>query len=444
MVKLKQEFLDRMKKQLKDGYDGFIKSYDKESVRGVRINTKKVSVEDFLKITPFNCESINYCDNGFIVDSEEKWGKHPYHHAGLIYFQEPSSMIPVCSVEINEDDYVIDLCAAPGGKSGQIACELGDNGLLISNEIVTSRSKILFSNIERQGFKNVVVTNNTPTQLADKFGACFDKVFVDAPCSGEGMFRKDNNAINEWTEQATFSNANRQLLILEDAKKLVKRGGKLIYSTCTFSSVEDEGVVKEFLKENNNFKLISLSEKVLPFVVCEDENKLTGKFYPHLAKGEGQFVAVFEKFDGDEEQLKTLRIQKLYKSEEILFNEFVKQNLNVNLIAYSLNDSLYILPKVCPDLRGLNIISAGVKAGEVIKNRFAPFHSLFNAYGDVFKRKLNLSLNDKRVGQYLKGEEIECDLDNKYAVIQVDGFNLGGVKVSEGRAKNLYPKGLRD
>ena len=444
MVKLKQEFLNRMQKQLKSEFNDFLASYEKECVRGVRVNTKKISVQDFLNITPFKLSKIDYADNGFILSGDGKWGSHPYHHAGLIYFQEPSSMVPVESVEIEKDDLVIDLCAAPGGKSGQIACKLGEDGLLISNEVVPQRSKILFSNIERQGFKNVVVTNCSVEKLAEKFAYCFDKVFVDAPCSGEGMFRKDENAINEWNEMSNSSNAARQKLILESAKKLVNVGGKLIYSTCTFSSVEDEEVVYDFLKQNENFVLVKFLDKLDGVLVSEDEKKMTGKFYPHKASGEGQFVAVFEKVSGESNALPLYRRQKLFKSEETLFNEFKKENLLEDLSVTSVNGSLYVLPKICPDLRGLNVLSVGVKAGEIIKNRFQPFHSLFNAYGNSFKRKLKLTIDDNRLFDYLKGEEIACELENKYAVVCVSDFPLGGIKVSDNRGKNLYPKGLRN
>ena len=298
---LPNEFTSKMKELLGDGYEEFIRSFDESPVRSFRINTKKISESEFEKINPFGGEKISYAEGAYYFNYDGI-GNHPYHHAGMVYIQDPAAMSPVASVNIEPDWKILDLCAAPGGKSTQAAAKL-DGGLLVSNEIIPSRCKILTGNIERLGIKNAVTTCADVKRLSGLFGEEFDLVIVDAPCSGEGMFRKDETAINEWSLQNVKLCAERQDEILSYAKDFVNEGGYLLYSTCTYSPEENEMCIDRFLSENKNFELIEVNESVkkatadgIFFDGCKTENiSFCRRFYPHISKGEGQFIALLKK-----------------------------------------------------------------------------------------------------------------------------------------------------
>ena len=234
-------FFDRMKDILGDEFDDFKESLNQPIQKSVYVNQNKIATEDFKKIVDFSLEQIPYEKNGFYVDNEKR-GRHPLHHAGAFYMQEPSAMFTVNAIELNGDERVLDMCSAPGGKSIQIANRI-PNGVLVSNEIVKSRAEILFSNIERMGLKNVIISNDSPANIAKAYGNTFDVVLVDAPCSGEGMFRRGEDVVKEWYPEINEKCACRQLEILNEADKTLKQGGKLIYSTCTYSVLENEDVI---------------------------------------------------------------------------------------------------------------------------------------------------------------------------------------------------------
>ena len=452
MIKLPEEFLGRMKKILGNDYDKFIFSYSQPAQRGVRINTEKISVAEFSKITPFGFEDTQFSDNCKYFLSDDRFGKHPYSHAGLFYMQEPSAMLPVSCIDKDISNWkCLDLCAAPGGKSGQLANLISD-GLLISNEVVSSRAKILFSNLERQGFKNTIVTSDTPQKFADVLPSFFNLVLVDAPCSGEGMFRKDSTAISEWSTANVKACSVRQLEILASAKKCVAPNGILIYSTCTFSIDENENVVNNFLKENTNFKLIKVSDKVKKIttdgIVIENNNELKKcrRAYPHITRGEGQFIAVFQKNDEDTPNAsKNKSLAKLNTKEEKLVSDFLTKYTSIkNLELRVANGNIYAIPENTPELRNIKIVNCGVKIGSISKNRFEPYHSLFMAFGNYFKNKFNLNNDSVDVEKYLKGETLYGDsVPNGWGIITVDAFQLGGYKAVDGQLKNHYPKGLR-
>ena len=299
MKNLPEKFKERMKTLLKDEYDDFITAVNGEPVKGFRVNTDKISLEDFDKINIFGNEKIPYVKNGFYLDYD-KAGNHPYHHAGMIYIQEPGAMAPAECVEIEEDWKVLDMCASPGGKSTQIKNKLGEKGLLVSNEIIPSRCKILTGNIERLGLENCVTTCMDTSRLAKTFPETFDFIMVDAPCSGEGMFRKDDVAIEEWSEENVKMCADRQAEILENAVKCLKDGGYIVYATCTFSLEENEMTVCNFLENHPEFELLPVNEDVKNYTsdgffydgcTCKNIN-FTRRFYPHKSKGEGQFMAL--------------------------------------------------------------------------------------------------------------------------------------------------------
>lgn len=451
MKQLPCEFENRMKTLLGDEFEDFKKSFDEPPVRAFRVNTDKISLEYFERINPFPCEKIPYVHNGFYFDYEGI-GNHPYHHAGMIYVQEPAAMVPVESIEIGKNWKILDMCAAPGGKSSQIKNKLGENGILVSNEIVPSRCKILTGNIERMGFKNVVTTCMHPQKLVKTFPEkYFNMIMVDAPCSGEGMFRKEDIAIDEWSPENVKMCAERQAEILDCAAKLVKVGGYIVYSTCTYSLEENEMTVDAFLERHPDFELVPVTEKVrentadgIHFDGCKCENiHYTRRCYPNKTKGEGQFVAVlhFAESDIDIEHFSVpFGKEKLDKTLVEFLDATLVTYKKENVQMYNGNP-VYFTPEF-PVPKGV-AFACGVTIGEIRKNYVVPHHQFFMALGTDFKRKINLSADSEEIKKYLHGEEFDTSCHNGWAVVLVDDCTVGGVKVSNGKAKNHYPKGLR-
>ena len=439
-----------MKNLLGDEYKAFIDSYEEKPVRAFRVNTDKISLEDFEKINPFQTEKISYVNNGFYFDYDGI-GNHPYHHAGMIYIQEPAAMVPAESIDIQPDWKVLDLCAAPGGKSSQIKNKLGKNGVLVSNEIVPSRCKILTGNMERMGFKNVVTTCMSPQKIEKVFPETFNMIMVDAPCSGEGMFRKEEIAIDEWSPENVKMCAQRQAEILDCAAKMVKVDGYIVYSTCTFSLEENEMTVDAFLQRHPGFQLVPTTQRVqkntsdgICFDGCKCENiHYTRRCYPHKTKGEGQFVAVLYYADSniDSERF-FVRVGEEKISQTLV--DFLDDTLvsyeKDNVQIYNGNP-VYFTPDF-PVGKGV-AFSCGVTIGEIRKNYIQPHHQFFMALGKAFKRKIQLKSESEEIKKYLHGEEFSTNCLNGWAVVMVDGCTVGGVKVSNGNAKNHYPKGLR-
>lgn len=451
MKQLPIEFQNRMKTLLSDEYEDFIKSFDEPPVRAFRVNTDKISLEKFEKINPFKSEKISYVENGFYFDYDGI-GNHPYHHAGMIYIQEPAAMVPVESIDIGKDWKVLDLCAAPGGKSSQIKNKLGKKGVLVSNEIVPSRCKILTGNIERMGFKNVITTCASPQKLVKTFPEqYFNMIMVDAPCSGEGMFRKEDIAIEEWSPENVKMCAERQAEILDCAAKMVRVGGYIVYSTCTFSLEENEMTVDAFLQRHQGFELVPVTDKVrentvdgIHFDGCQCENiHYARRCYFHKTKGEGQFVAVMRLTDSnvDYEHF-TVRAGN-EKTDKVLadFLDDTLEAYNKDYVQIYNGNPVYFTPDFLIP-KGV-AFSCGVTIGEIRKNYVVPHHQFFMAMGENFKRKITLTSDSDEIKKYLHGEEFETDCQNGWAVVLVDGCTVGGVKVSNGRAKNHYPKGLR-
>ncbi|MBP3939061.1 MAG: RNA methyltransferase [Clostridia bacterium] len=446
---LPNEFTSRMKELLGDGYEEFICSFDESPVRSFRINTKKISESEFEKINPFGGEKISYAEGAYYFNYDGI-GNHPYHHAGMVYIQDPAAMSPVASVNIEPDWKILDLCAAPGGKSTQAAAGL-DGGLLVSNEIVPSRCKILTGNIERLGIKNAVTTCADVKRLSGLFGEEFDLVIVDAPCSGEGMFRKDETAINEWSLQNVKLCAERQDEILSYAKDFVNEGGYLLYSTCTYSPEENEMCIDRFLSENKNFELIEVNESVkkatadgIFFDGCKTENiSFCRRFYPHISKGEGQFIALLKKTDTSCISIKRENaLEKIPKADEKIVFDFLDSTLidyDKKCVRKYKENIVYFEPDfIVP--KGV-AFSCGVTIGSVQKNYIQPHHQFFMAMGKQFRRQIELTCDEAE--SYLRGNTIPCECENGWATVLVNGCTLGGVKVVNSTAKNHYPKGLR-
>lgn len=449
MKNLPVEFTERMQKLLGDEFENFISAVNGTPVKAFRVNTDKISLEDFEKINVFGKEKIPYVENGFYLDYE-KAGNHPYHHAGMIYIQEPGAMAPAECVEIEEDWKILDMCAAPGGKSTQLRNKLGENGLLVSNEIIPSRCKILTGNIERLGLRNCITTCMDTNRLAKTFPETFDLIMVDAPCSGEGMFRKDDTAVSEWSEGNVKMCAERQAEILENAVKALKNGGYIIYATCTFSLEENEMAVASFLENHPEFELVPVKEEVknntsdgVFFEGCTCGNiHFARRFYPHKSKGEGQFMAVLHN-KNEHYEMKKKSVSKPEKIDRTVY-DFLDSTLvsydKEKVIMYNGNP-VYFTPDF--EVKKGTAFSCGVTIGEIAKNYIKPHHQFFMAMGKDFKRKIELSADSDEMNKFLRGEEFATSCDNGWAVVMADGCAVGGVKVSGGKAKNHYPKGLR-
>ena len=449
MKDLPLAYKNRMTELLGEEFADYEKVLSETPVKGFRVNTDKISLEDFEKINIFGSEKIPYVKNGFYLDYE-KAGNHPYHHAGMIYIQEPGAMAPAECVEIEPDWKILDMCAAPGGKSSQLKNKLSTNGVLVSNEIVSSRCKILTGNFERLGLRNAITTCMDTGKLARLYPDTFDLIMVDAPCSGEGMFRKEEVAIDEWSEENVKMCAKRQAEILDNAAVCLKDGGYIVYATCTFSLEENEMTVDAFLERHEDFELVRVTKAVedatadgINFDGCKTENiHYTRRFYPHKAKGEGQFMAVLHNKYDSSPSYPAVKVsqEKIDKTVFDFLGSVLTDYDKDNVLMYNGNP-VYFTPDF-PVKKG-TAFACGVTIGEIRKNYIQPHHQFFMAMGDKFQRKIELSPDSDEMKKYLHGEEIEVDCDNGWAVITTNGCSVGGVKVVSGRAKNHYPKGLR-
>ena len=441
-------FEERMKNLLGDGFEDYKKELGNPPVKAFRVNTDKISPQDFENLNIFSKTRIPYVDNGYYLEYE-KVGNHPYHHAGLIYVQEPAAMAPAECLEIEADWCVLDMCAAPGGKSTQLKNKLGENGVLVSNEIIPSRCKILTGNIERLGLHNTITTCMDTGKLTSIFQNCFDLIMVDAPCSGEGMFRKEEVAIDEWSQGNVEMCAKRQAEILDNATKSLKSSGYIVYATCTFSLEENEMTVDAFLNRHPDFEIVPVLDKVkeytsdgISFEGCSCENiHFARRFYPHKAKGEGQFMAVLHHKG---EPTENTVIKPVTTKTDKTVTEFLDDTLteyNSDYICEYNGNPVYYNNRL--PIKDGQAFCVGVTIGEIRKNRILPHHQFFTSLGDKFKRQINLSVDDENLAKYLHGEEIDVNCENGWAAVLVDGIALGGAKVVNGRAKNHYPKGLR-
>lgn len=449
MIKLPEKFENRMKLLLGDGFSDYIAALNENAVKGFRVNTDKITLEEFEKINPFGARRIPYTENGFYLD-EDKAGNHPFHHAGMIYIQEPGAMMPAECIDIPPDSKILDMCAAPGGKSTQLKNKLSEKGVLVSNEIIPSRCRILTGNIERLGLHNCVTTCLDTGRLAQSFPDFFDIVMVDAPCSGEGMFRKQEQAVTEWSEENVKMCAERQREILENAVACLKDGGYIIYATCTFSLEENEMVIDAFLSKHPEFSLVPVKKEVaectcdgIAFENCKNESlRLARRFYPHISPGEGQFVAVLKS------TLPCTLSPRAFTAEKDKVDPAVFAFLDETLTEY--DKSKVKMYNGNPVYFGGDFtlkkgaaFCCGITIGEVKKDRVIPHHQFFMAMGKYFKRKIELSPESEQMRKYLHGEEIDASCEKGWAVVTTMSCSVGGIKVANGKGKNHYPKGLR-
>lgn len=445
---LPSRFLANMKLLLGEQYLSFEKSFDDEPSQSLRVNTLKLSPKRAVELLDGNLQPIDWCDSGYYYNDYLRPGKHPYHEAGLYYIQEASAMSVVEALGVQEGDVVLDLCSAPGGKATHIACKLGDAGLLVANEIVPSRAKILSQNIERMGIARAIVTNNSPDELQDRWQEFFDKIVVDAPCSGEGMFRKNPQSITEWNEQSPIICAQRQALILDSAYKMLKKGGKMIYSTCTFEVEENERTIERFLDRHGDMSIVEPCVRFDDCTVCNTEKGLSSivmaqRIFPHRYRGEGHFFCVMQK-EGEQDSVRCAKLAKVPPAAVKTFDKWQRENLNVNLSPNVVfGDNLYYLPHPAPDLKGVKVLRCGLHLGEVKKDRFEPSHSLaMHLQAKDAKRVLDTTAKDGKAEEYYLGQTLECDFRG-WGLVCVDGYPCGWCKGDGAQAKNHYPKGLR-
>ena len=446
---LPKEFLERMEKMLGSCYRAFLESYDNEEYKALRFNPLKGNKEEFLLNNPFSLSEIAWEENGYYYVEDDKPGKHPYHEAGVYYIQEPSAMAPVFFLDPKPGEVILDLCAAPGGKSTQIGARMQREGLLITNEIHPQRAKILSENIERMGISNAIVLNETPAKLGERFPAFFDKILVDAPCSGEGMFRKNDEAGNEWSLDNVVLCANRQDEILDEAAKMLKSGGRIVFSTCTFSMEENEGSVSRFLERHPEF----LVKKVSVFEGME-QNEFGVRLWPHKIKGEGHFLAVLEKEGTLEITEKCCYVNQ--KGQGIKqYPEFKDFCLELGLDRcekadfmegnyITFGDQLYLLPNEAPILDKLKVLRPGLHVATIKKGRIEPAHALSHILNkEDIKNSISLEKDSLEVRQYLNGQTLNVEGNKGWNLVCVNEYGLGFGKLSGGILKNHYPKGLR-
>ena len=452
-----ERFKEKMKDVLGEEYPEFINALETcEAVRGLRVNLIKTTVEKLVGDGEFKLEHIPYVDTGFILREERAMGASPYHHAGMVYMQDPGAMASASAMDINPDWWVADLCAAPGGKSSQIAERLGEDGFLLSNEYVPKRAKIIVGNLERLGVKNAIVTSLDTARLKDMYEGVFDLVVVDAPCSGEGMFRKSEEALEDWNDGNVESCAQRQREILANAVNMVKAGGYLLYSTCTYSPEENEETIGAFLRDNPDYRLVkvkdALIEKTRPAIQKYAPNvkniEYARRFYPHVSDGEGQFLALLKRDENTDVKQRILykdEAKPLTKQESATVSSFFKEALTKapGGRVVKVGENIVLVSHTCPIPKG-SVFMSGVMLGEIKGSTFVPHHQFFSAYAELFRCKLNLVRGDERVEKYLAGEEIESGENMKgWCAILFEGAALGGGKASGGKIKNHYPKGLR-
>ncbi|HEY5557260.1 RsmF rRNA methyltransferase first C-terminal domain-containing protein [Acetobacterium sp.] len=462
-MNLPQDFIDKMKILMGKGSDELFNSYDQPESKGIRTNTLKLAPEKLSGKLPFETQKVNWCHEGFYIDSTIRPGKNPYYYCGLYYVQEPTAMAAVEALSPEPGDWVLDLCAAPGGKSTQIAAKLQGRGLLVANELVNSRAGILSTNIERMGIANAVVTNEFPERLADSFYQRFDKILVDAPCSGEGMFRKDPGALSDWSLERVDRCVGKQEKILETAHRLLKPGGVLVYATCTFSPEENEQIIEAFINK------YSYELKSIELTGLEDHGRVEWtrkntksienalRIMPMKVKGEGHFIAKLVKVGpcSDENNAKQgyakSRLKKATRAELQDYESFARDSLDKDFYKsfehrlYLSGEHLYALPEglALETISNLKVLRPGLHLGEFKKNRFEPSYALAMALKlSEAKNVCDLKEEDQAY-HYLKGEALNLVAEKGWVLIGYQGDSLGFGKASEGIIKNHYPKGLR-
>lgn len=459
-MNLPKAFEDKMKDLLKDEYDAYIECYEEPRHYGLRVNTNKITVEDFLNIAPWDLEPIPWIDNGFYYDGDRvQPSRHPYYFAGLYYLQEPSAMTPANRLPIEPGDRVLDVCAAPGGKATELGAKLKGKGVLIANDISNSRAKGLLKNLELFGIGNMLVLSEEPGRLVDYFTEYFDKILIDAPCSGEGMFRKDKKMVKAWEEHGPEFFSKIQRSIIRQAAAMLRPGGMLLYSTCTFDPLENEQTIEYLLSEYPEFQICHIPPyegfaKGRPGTCLSKNEELskTVRIFPHKMKGEGHYVALLKKGSciSEEKIISVKSNMKLQKFPEELA-DFLKDtswNLEADLLDIH-GERIYYMPPGLPEMNGLRFLRSGLLLGELKKNRFEPSQAMAMCLKkEEYKKIIDFPLDDERVMKYLKGETLDVEdrtapKEKGWYLICVDGYPLGFGKLANQMLKNKYLPGWR-
>ena len=470
MADLPQSFLDSMKEILGEDYEAFLAGFDGQRQYGLRVNTLKMNLEEFERIAPFHLKKVPWISNGYFYEAEDAPAKHPFYSAGLYYLQEPSAMTPASRLKVQPGERVLDLCAAPGGKATELGAALQGEGLLVANDINTARARALLRNLELFGISNSFVTNEPPHVLAERFPEFFHKIMVDAPCSGEGMFRKNPAVVDSWQEKGPeyFSKLQREIIV--QAADMLLPGGMMFYSTCTFSPLENEKTITHLLKERPDMEVIPMedyegfAEGLTSYrgEVFDESCKLCRRICPHKCSGEGHFMALLPKKYGTQQQVQQTVSQSsiwwekckgLNKEQKAAAEDFFS---HVN-IAYDekridvRGDNLYYLPAPKYDGRGLHFLRNGLFMGEFKKKRFEPSQPFALAlHAQDFDQVLDFPADDERLSRYLRGETLDVsDLiagEKKrkgWQLVMVAGHPLGFGKLVNNNLKNKYPAGWR-
>ena len=478
------KFLQEMQTLLGSEYEAFLASYDNDHYRGIRCNTLKVTPDVFEKKVPFVSGKVSWTENGYYTNEEEQPAKHPYYFAGLYYIQEPSAMLPAALLDVRPGDRVLDLCAAPGGKTTELGAKLKGRGMLVSNDISASRAKALVKNVELFGIKNAVVVSEAPEKLAERFEGYFDKILVDAPCSGEGMFRKVHSIAKNWEQYGSQYYADIQRTVFPAAVKMLKPGGLMLYSTCTFSKLEDEDSVRFILDSFPDMEVADVIDFDDPRYVgfargleAETDGKTgeapgdehekdekagdgyglskTIRLFPHRIKGEGHYAALLRKKGAEYQDISPVilsgaknlydtRTRARYKKiSDEAFDFFEKIGFEIDASRLWINDNkIFLLPEDMPDFSKLRVLRTGLFLGEMKTGRFEPSQSLALALtADEYDNVLNLAVDDDRTVRYLKCESIDTEdgeTKDGYCLVAVDGYPLGWAKTDKGRLKNKY------
>ncbi len=461
-MKLPAAFEDKMKLLLGEEYDDYVACFEEPRYYGLRVNTAKISTEEFRKICPFSIRPISWIENGFYYDGEnETPSRHPYYFAGLYYLQEPSAMTPANRLPVEPGDKVLDLCAAPGGKATELGARLCGTGMLAANDISVSRARGLLKNLEVFGIGNALVLSEEPGKLSQHFPEYFDKVLIDAPCSGEGMFRKDRRMIKAWEEHGPefFSKIQRGIIL--QAAKLLKPGGMLLYSTCTFDGRENEGTIGYLLDNYPEFTLEEIRpwEGFVPGIpemsgnVCPQMER-TVRIFPHRMHGEGHFLALLRKGDGFAEAKRACgertaggRLPKLPHELEDFWKD-IDFRLDPGRLDIR-GERVFYMPEELPDMRGIRLLRAGLFLGELKKKRFEPSQALaMYLKKEQYRFCIDLRASDERVVRYLKGETLDVSdaagtKEKGWRLFCVDGYPLGWGRLADGSLKNKYLPGWR-
>ncbi len=444
--RLPAAYQTRMRTLLKDDYNAYIAGLAKPAHSALRVNTSKVDVARFLEIFNHNLEPVSWTRDGFYIADARDLGLHPYYHAGLFYIQEASAMAPVATMKLANDAAVLDLCAAPGGKAVQISNALSSNGLVVVNDISASRLKAAVHHIERMGIKNAIVMAESVDRLIEKSINGFDHILVDAPCSGEGMFRKDPKLIDHWQDDSNEQYAAIQKDLATKACQLLNQNGELTYSTCTFSPLENEQVIAQLLNDDKTMSIVVIEQPEFSRgIACQNmpETVKCARLYPHLIAGEGHFVARLKCLDGFSRTVQ----QNVPIKPPAALQEFFDTVLKRPLVGHfkTINHQVYLLPNKSFDTAGLRVLRSGWLLGKLKGDRFEPAHSFaMGLKAEQVKQTVNLSLDDERVIKYLKCESLAIDSSlSGWCLVAVDGFPLGWGKAVRGKLKNKYPAHLR-